>query len=511
MSLQATISRALREDPARVALEFKGAEIDCAAMRTLIDSLGAQLDAAGIPRSAPVALVARNRPALATALIGLVEAGRTASNLYAFQSPEALAADVERARFVAIVAEAADWTPPLVEAARRVGSLGLALRWGAETPVAPVPGLEQPGPGPFREPPAESGLEILSSGTTGPPKRVPLPNQVLVRAVESIATGGLDPKQMTPDIVVWPIAGIGGACCMIGNFALKRPIVLLEKFEMAEYLAALQRHHPVAVNAPPAILRMLLDQQIPKEALGGLRYVYGGSAPLPVELQDAFEAEYGIPVIWAYGATEFCGTVTTWTPELHAAYSQSKRGSIGRPLPGVELRIVDAETGEPAPDGEVGYIEARAAEVSPDWVRTTDLGLVDEDGFVFHKGRGDGAIVRGGHKVLPEKVDQALREHPAVLDAATVGVPDVRLGQVPVAAIELKAGVAAPTTEELDRHLRGRLTAPHVPVRYAVLEKLPRTTSLKPNLAEIRSLFEAQGESSSPARARCDQAESPDR
>jgi acyl-CoA synthetase (AMP-forming)/AMP-acid ligase II len=492
MALRAMISHALREDPARIALEFKGAGIDCAAMQALIDPLAVQLDAAAIPRSDPVALVARNRPATATALLGLVEAGRMASNIYAFQSPEALAADVERARFIAIVAEEADWTPSLIEAAQRVGSLGLALRWGGATPVAPVPGLERPGAGPFRQPPSEAGLEILSSGTTGPPKRVPLPDKVLVRAVESIATGGLDPKQMTPDIVVWPIAGIGGACCMIGNFALKRPIVLLEKFEMAEYLAALQKHHPVAVNAPPAILRMLLDQKIPKEALGGLRYIYGGSAPLPVELQDAFESEYGIPVIWAYGATEFCGTVTTWTPQLHAAYSQSKRGSIGLPLPGVELRIVDPETGDALPHGEVGYIEARAADVSTGWLRTTDLGLVDQDGFVFHKGRGDGAIVRGGHKVLPEKVDLALREHPAVLDAATVGVPDVRLGQVPAAAIELRTGAAAPTSEELDRHLRDRLTAPHVPVRYAVLEKLPRTTSLKPNLAAIRGLFEAQ-------------------
>jgi long-chain acyl-CoA synthetase len=209
-------------------------------------------------------------------------------------------------------------------------------------------------------------------------------------------------------------------------------------------------------------------------------------------LQDAFEARYGIPVIWAYGATEFCGTLTTWTPDLHAKYAQSKRGSIGRPLPGVELRVVDADTGAVLPPGEVGCIEARALDISPEWVRTTDLALVDEDGFVFHRGRSDGVILRGGFKISPEKIDEALREHPAILDAATVAIKDRRLGQAPVTAVELAKGARAPSEAELERHLRDRLTAPHIPVRFLVLESLPRTTSLKPSLAAIRELFETE-------------------
>jgi long-chain acyl-CoA synthetase len=118
------------------------------------------------------------------------------------------------------------------------------------------------------------------------------------------------------------------------------------------------------------------------------------------------------------------------------------------------------------------------------------LALIDEDGFVFHKGRGDGVILRGGFKILPEKIDEALREHPAILDAATVPIADRRLGQVPVSAVELTKGATEPSPAELDQHLRERLTPQHIPVRYAVLDKLPRTTSLKPNLATIRALFE---------------------
>jgi long-chain acyl-CoA synthetase len=249
MDVQSMVSQALRDDPKRIALEFEGADIDCGSMAAMIDALVGILDDAGVPLAAPVALVARNRPALATALLGLVEAGRTASNLYAFQSPQALASDVERSRYMAILAEEEDWSPPVIEAARRIGALGLTLRWGDPTPVISTPGLEALGSGPFREPLREPGLEILSSGTTGPPKRVPIPNRVLVRAVESIANGGLDAKKMAPDIVVWPIAGIGGACCIIGDFALKREIVLLERFEMSTYLAALQKHRRRSVGS----------------------------------------------------------------------------------------------------------------------------------------------------------------------------------------------------------------------------------------------------------------------
>ena len=297
---------------------------------------------------------------------------------------------------------------------------------------------------------------------------------------------------MAPDIVLWPIAGVGGTCCIIADFALRRLIVLIEKFAMPEYLAALGKHRPPSVSLPSTVLRMMLDQKVLKESLGDLRFVFGGSSPMPVELQDAFEAEYGIPIIWAYGATEFCGTLTTWTPELYAKYNETKRGSIGRALPGVELRIVDSESGEILPRGAVGCIEARVSDIGDQWVRTTDLAMIDEDDFFYHRGRNDGAILRGGFKILPEKIDEALREHPAILDASTVAIRDRRLGQVPASAVELVKGASPPSIAELESHLRRRLTAPHIPVRFVVVDALPRTTSLKPSLEAVRQLFEAE-------------------
>jgi acyl-coenzyme A synthetase/AMP-(fatty) acid ligase len=235
---------------------------------------------------------------------------------------------------------------------------------------------------------------------------------------------------------------------------------------------------------------MMLDAAIPRTDVASLEYVYGGSAPMEPELQEEFERVYGIKVIWAYGATEFCGTLVTWTPELHDQYSRSKRGAMGRPFSGVQLRVVDVDDGAELPRGEVGYLEALVPEVDTDWIRTTDLALIDEDDFVFHKGRGDGVILRGGFKVIPEAIDSALREHPSILDAATVGVADHRLGQVPAAAIELRRGEVAPTYEQLDAHVRARLNSLHVPVRYTVTDALPRTTSMKADLRAVQSLLE---------------------
>ena len=134
----------------------------------------------------------------------------------------------------------------------------------------------------------------------------------------------------------WPLAGIGGMCCLVADFAIERLLVLLEKFSLSEWLEGFKRHRPATIVAPPALARAILDARLPKLELSGLKYYYGGSAHMPPEMQEEFEAVYGVKIIWAYGATEFCGTVLAWTPDLHARFSKSKRGAMGRPFPGVK-------------------------------------------------------------------------------------------------------------------------------------------------------------------------------
>jgi acyl-CoA synthetase (AMP-forming)/AMP-acid ligase II len=242
----------------------------------------------------------------------------------------------------------------------------------------------------------------------------------------------------------------------------------------------------------PAVIRMLLDADIPKEDLASLDFLISASGPLDPETRDEFEAHYGIPVKLAYGATEFAGSLCAWTPEMDAEFGASKRDSVGRALPDTGLRIVDADTGVEVPTGELGLLEAKITAISDDWIRTTDIASIDEDGFVTLHGRADGAINRGGFKVLPETVRRVLISHPAVRDACVVGVADARLGQVPFAAVEAVPGEPPPSGDELEDLVRRSLPVYHVPVAFAVVDELPRNPALKVSLPAVAALYEAR-------------------
>jgi acyl-CoA synthetase (AMP-forming)/AMP-acid ligase II len=234
---------------------------------------------------------------------------------------------------------------------------------------------------------------------------------------------------------------------------------------------------------------MILDADVPKEALASIKSIGTGAAPLDPTVQRAFEDRYGIPVLLSYGATEFAGPVTYMTPELHAEWGEKKFGSVGRPYAGAQLRVVDPETGGPLAPGQEGLLEVVSPRMGPDWIRTADLGVIDEDGFVFHRGRADGAIVRGGFKVLPETIERALLLHPAVSAASVVGVPDRRLGQAPAAAVVLKPGAPVLDVADLEAHLREHVLATHIPVAWRFVETLPKTPSFKIDRPEVARLF----------------------
>jgi acyl-coenzyme A synthetase/AMP-(fatty) acid ligase len=237
-----------------------------------------------------------------------------------------------------------------------------------------------------------------------------------------------------------------------------------------------------------------MDANVPKEDFASLVAYRTGTAPLDPDLADAFYERYGIPVLQNYGATEFGGGAAGWQLDDFKAYWKAKRGSVGRLNKGVEARILDPETNEPLPAGAEGLLELRGPNIgdgkSP--VRTTDLAVLDEDGFLFIKGRHDNAIIRGGFKILPDDVTRAIEQHPAVREAAVTAMPDPRLGQVPAAAYILKAGAEAPTEDEMRAFLRERLMPYQVPVFLKVVAELPRTPSMKVSQPALKELFASQ-------------------
>jgi acyl-coenzyme A synthetase/AMP-(fatty) acid ligase len=482
------LREALTSKPDHWGADVRGVRYTWRQLVAMGDALEAALATAGVPREAPVGIVARNRPFLAAAVLGLVTHRRPVTMIYSAQSAEAMAGDISKLRLAAIVADPQDWGAPQVEAARAHGTLGLATG-DLEQPIRPVEGIATLGPGPHREPPAEPGIELLTSGTTGAPKRVLIGFPILERTAQSFMLGDPPPEGRPPQIVSGPFGNVSGLCQLIGCAAGTTPMAILEKFNVPDLVDAVKRVRPPILGLVPVGIKMILDAKVPREDLAGVTGIFGGGGQLTPEIQEQFEETYGIPIHWGYGATEFGGTLVRWTPDMREPFGKTKRGSIGKAMPGTDLRVVDPETGAVLAPGERGLLEARVPLMSPDWIRTTDLVTIDEDGFVFHHARADGAISRGGFKILPEVVAEALRSYPGVSDAAVVGLPDERLGEVPAAAVELRPGAAAPSEEAIIAHLRARLTSVQIPVRVLVVDALPRTPSMKVSLAEVRRLL----------------------
>jgi len=472
------------------AIAFGGRWRSWAWVARLAGQLDAALAAAGVPADAPIALIARNRPAHVAAFASQIAARRTTSMVYSAQSAAALAADIRALKAAAILADLQDWTDELKAAAVAAGSAGLALIDDPETPVRPVPGLERVGPGPHRTTAPGVAFELLSSGTTGPPKRLPLSWATVESATRDAGTvyAGTAQRQ-APLLMLAPMGNVGGTSYLCPPLATGQPIVLLEKFTVESWTDAVRTYRPARSALPPAAVRMVVDAKVPPEALSSLTVLGVGGARIEPDLQAEFEAIYDIPILTAFGATEFAGVVANWSLDLYRQYGPAKRGSAGRASPGVALRAVDAETFAPLAAGAVGLLEAKVDRLGPDWIRTTDLASLDADGFLFLHGRADGAINRGGFKVVPEVVADVLRRHPAVAEAAVVGIPDARLGEVPVAAVELRAGSEAPAPEALKAFARENLLAYQTPVEVRIVDALPRTLSMKVSTPEVRALF----------------------
>src|SRR5690606_12235971 len=228
-----------------------------------------------------------------------------------------------------------------------------------------------------------------------------------------------------------------------------------------------------------------------REDLSSLRAMIAGTAPVDPELVDAFLERYGIPILITYGATESSGAVAGWTAKDFYASWQQKKGSVGRAFPGVRLQVVD-EDGTALGPGQTGRLQIASAQVGDSaekWVTTSDLAHLDEDGYLYIDGRADDVIVRGGFKIAPETVVRALRGHEAVADAAVAGLCDRRLGQVPVAAVELRVG-ATVTGDQLREHCRATLTPYEVPTQVFVVDELPRSAALKVDRRRLVALIE---------------------
>ena len=484
--LRQLTERALSRDASRPAIEFERRWFTWGDLRHVADRLSELLDATGADPTAPIAFVPRNRPSAIAALLGLIAKGRSIRMLYAFQSAAALARDVERLPPAVIVAAAEDYSPVLRSVLRAKGIAAVEL---IEMNATAITGCEHSKVALELPTAAQPQIELLTSGTTGAPKQFAISYDLISKHM--VGEISADASQLPATLFLMPLGNISGVYSTLPALLQGRRAVLLEKFTVAGWHDHAVRHRPSVSGLPPAGVQMVLDADIPPEDLSSIRFIGTGAAAVDPGAHRAFEQKYAIPILLSYGATEFAGPVTAMTAELHAACGKQKFGSVGRALPGAQLRVIDPETSELLGAGRAGLLEVILPRIGPDWIRTSDIGTIDEDGFLFLHGRADGAIVRGGFKLLPETIERSLMEHPAISVAAVVAVADKRLGQVPVAAIQLKPGTEPPSIGELEVHVRDRIPATHIPIEWRFVMPLPTTPSMKIDRPAVRRLFES--------------------
>jgi acyl-CoA synthetase (AMP-forming)/AMP-acid ligase II len=421
-----------------------------------------------------VGILLRNRPTHIATLLGVLLGAGTVVVINPARGDDRTRADIAALDLPLIVGEPDDLAT-LVDPASHTAALPVAALTDRPSPAVPVRADARPG----------IAVRMLTSGTTGPPKRIDLTYAMLARSVIDGPVPTAPPRGVA--IVNAPLVHIGGVFRVLQCVCAARSFALLDRFELARWADAVRRHRPKTVSLVPAALRTVLHSDLTRDDLQSIRAVTSGTAPLSADDADAFTEKFGIPVLTSYAATEFGGGVAGWSLPEYQKFWQVKRGSVGRATLGAQLRVVDEDGAALGPD-EPGILEVKPGQLGPsaDWLRTTDLARIDADGFVWILGRADQAIIRGGFKVMPDDVRAALEAHPAVQSAAVVGRPDDRLGETPVAMVELRQPIDGDALREF---LRNRLARYEVPTDIAVVEQIPRTPSGKPDLGAVRKHF----------------------
>jgi long-chain acyl-CoA synthetase len=491
------LAESLAGDPDQWVLAYREATWSRRELRQAVGALETSLAALGLPERAPVGVYMRNRPACVVALAAALLHRRPLVVLSPMLPDATVGDDVRLMRLPAILASHPDWDRAAVsDAVVAAGSAHVVLSDDAPDPIATA----QRG---ASEPHGSTGLSrdvailMLTSGTTGPPKRVPISTSALEATISNAqahfvgnVASGAPVRGRGVTIASLPPVNISGLWSLISSLLGGGSLVLLDRFEPRTWAEAVARHHPRSASLPPTALRMVMDAEIPRDGLASLRAIWSGTAPLDPDLADEFEQRYGIAVLATYGATEFTGGIAGWSLSDWKQWRQVKRGSVGRAFKGIDVRIVDPETAEPVVCGQPGIVmirTAQAATAAPDeWVATNDLGRLDGDGFLWVDGRADDVIIRGGFKVSPVEVERVLCQHPAVADAAVVGIPDDRLGAVPVAIVVPRKD--QPSAEELIGWVKGHLQAYKAPIRIVFVDAIPQTTSLKADRRELHRL-----------------------
>ncbi|MFJ3892044.1 long-chain fatty acid--CoA ligase [Streptomyces sp. NPDC090083] len=495
----------LAQRPDAVAVTQEGRSLTVRHLHERVQRLAAGLAELGVGRGDVVGLLLYNQPEFLELVYAVNQLGAVFLPLNYRLSEEEWQYILGHAQAKVIVTE-----PEFVRAVERSAGCLTDLEHrvvvGGDLPQEPWIGYEEllarhKGE---RVEPVDVGLDDLqrlmyTSGTTSRPKGVRITyGNLQAKNLAHIVHFGLTAADTT--LVCGPLYHVGGLDMpALGVLYAGGGVVLQRRFDPQAVLAEIEKHRVTNVWLAPAMVNAVLEVPDREEYdTSSVRFILGGGEKTPEPVLRRIMTAF--PNAWfadAYGLTETVSGDTF----LDREHALSKLGSVGRPVPHTRVRIVD-DTGAEAPAGELGEItlrgpkvfagywrdeKATAAAIRDGWFHTGDIGHVDEDGFLYIDDRKKDMIVSGGENIATPEVERVLYEHPAVLEAAVVGIDHPRWGEVPRAFVVFRPGESA-GPEELREFCRARLAKFKVPARFDIVDELPRTPSgkvLKRTLRDI--------------------------
>ena len=510
-NLTRSLDRNADRTPHEDAVIFRAARLSHRQLLDRVNALAAAFRAAGVGKGDIVALLMGNRPEFLETALAVNRVGAAFLPLNVRLAEPELEYIIRHAEAVAIVTEPA-FAAPVAAISGRLGSRWTVVLTSDQDDADDGTVRYESFLGAHRGvsvPPAdvdEGDLHRLmySSGTTAPPKGVPITYRNLYwKTVGHVAEFGLSAADRT--LMAGPMYHVGAFDLPgIGTWWVGGSLVILPRFDPPDLLAAVERERPTNVWLAPAMVNAVLtamarSPELANRSTASVRFITGGGEKMPVTLIERLLAAFpNARFADAYGLTE---TVSgdTFNDQAHTL---SKIGSVGKPVLNLDLKILgpDDAPAEPGSPGEVllrgpkvvsGYWKnpdaTGAAFTADGWFRTGDIGHLDKDGYLYIDDRKKDMIVSGGENVATTEVERVLYGHEAVLEAAVVGMPDARWGEVPRAFIVLKPGrEGSVTPEALIAHCRARLAGFKTPKQVVFMDTLPRTPSGKVLKRELR-------------------------
>ncbi len=477
MNIALLIDAAATGDPDRVALIIDGRAIGYGQLAAAVERCAAGLAANGVMPGTRVAVVDGGSLLSIASVLGAARIGAAAALMNpALTTPE-LRTLIRNAGCDGVAVAGEAYPDRLRDA-----GVSRALTAADLLSDNPIPAARA-----AEEADDRDALVLFTSGTTGLPKAVGITNGQLSTRIRGMAPPFHADSAATVAMMCVPFFHVGGSLGILGSLYSGNTSVVQERFDAAEWLRLVQEHRVQTAFLVPTMLQRILDHHdFAGTDLSSLIAIAYGAAAAPVALvRRAMAALPHVAFANVFGQTETLGAYTTLLPEDHR--DPNRVGSVGRPLPGVEVRVVDPDTGTDVEAGVVGELWVNTSQnVTEGWLHTGDLARRDSDGYIYPNGRLKDTINRGGEKFGPIEVEEALRTHPAVSDVAVAGIADEEMGQRVGAAVVAHLPV---TLEELRSHCRDRVAYFKLPERLMIVDRIPYSDTGKVNRRQLAVLI----------------------